>query len=677
MTVRLEWDGDLAIVTIDNPPVNVISQAVRQGLLEALERASHASRVILTGAGRAFVAGADAREFDAPPRAPHLPEVVARIGGFPVPVVAAINGAALGGGLELALACAARVAAPAAFLGLPEVTLGVVPGAGGTQLLPRLTGLAAALPLISEGRAVGAAEALSLGLVDLVADDPVAAARSLLLPKRPATCDMPMPAADAEAVEKARRTVARRSPGQIAPGVAVDLVEKSSRLPLAEGLAAEREAFLRLKTGDQAAALRHVFFAERAAMGQGRKEGAEIASAVVVGGGTMGAGISYALAQAGIRVALVETDEAALGRARANVGQLYSDAVKRGKLSAEKAIADHDGRFSYHVGYGALPDADLAIEAVFEDIEVKRRVFAALDGALPRAVLATNTSYLDVNLIARELSDPSRFLGLHFFSPAHVMKLLEVVRADATSPVTLATALRLGARLGKIPVLAGVCDGFIGNRILTRYRQCCDVMLIEGALPAQVDIAMRGFGMAMGPYEVQDLSGLDIAYANRKHLGWKTKPGHRYIPIADRIVDETGRLGRKSGAGWYDHGDGGQTPSALIDDLVRDTSAQAGIVRRTFSDAEIVERATAAMVEEGFSILEEGIAEKPSDIDLVMILGYAFPRWRGGPMHWAGRVGLSGIMFRIEGYTRTDPLSWNVPDLMRRVVAEGKTPEEI
>ena len=676
--VRLSLSDGVALITIDNPPVNVTSRAVREGLVAALDAAAAAGagRVVLTGAGRAFVAGADAKEFDAAPHPPHLPDIVARIEASHIPVVAAINGAALGGGLELALACAARVAAPGATLGLPEVTLGVVPGAGGTQRLPRLVGLAAALSLIPEGRVIGAAEAQAIGLVDALAADPVAAARALPLPARAATGALPAPATDAAALAAARQQAARRSPRQIAPQKAIDLIEAACTLPLAEGLRQERETFLALKTSDQAAALRHVFFAERAAMGRG-KDGAEVGSAVVVGGGTMGAAIAYALAGVGLTVALVETDAAAVARARANVARLYAEAVSRGKATAETAEAEQAARFRFHIGYDDLPAADLAIEAVFEDLAVKRAVFAALDAALPKtAILATNTSYLDVNAIAEGIANPSRFLGLHFFSPAHVMKLLEVVRGRQTTPATLATALRLAARLKKIPVLAGVCDGFIGNRILTRYRQICDVMLIEGALPAQVDAAMRGFGMAMGPYEVQDLSGLDIAYANRKRLGWKTKPGFRYIPIADRIVEETGRLGRKTGAGWYDYDGGKPVPSALIDGIVTDASARAGIARRAFTDAEIVERATAAMVEEGFRILTEGIARRAADIDLVLVHGYGFPRWRGGPMHWAARTGLAAIADRIAGHAAADPLSWAVPPLLAQAAAEGVLPAD-
>lgn len=672
-------DG-IALVTIDNPPVNVTSHAVRQGLAEALDAAEAAgvNRVVVTGAGKTFVAGADAREFVAAPVAPHLPDLVLRIETFPVPVVAAINGAALGGGLEIALACRVRIATPGATLGLPEVTLGIVPGAGGTQRLPRLVGLGPALSLICEGRIIPVQEAEAIGLVDAIASDPVASARIVPIPARSATGALPAPRPDVDAIKAARQQAEKRSSGQIAPLKAIDLVEAATRLPLDEGLALERETFLDLKTSDQAAALRHIFFAERTAIAQGKAGGRDIASAVVVGGGNMGAGIAYALAAIGMSVALVESDAAGVERARANVARLYADAVKRGKTTAEAAEAEQAARFSFHEGYGALPPADIAIEAVFEDMEIKRQVFAALDAALPeRTILATNTSYLDVNRVGEGISHPERFLGLHFFSPAHVMKLLEVIRARTTSSETLATALRLAARLKKIPVLAGVCDGFIGNRILTRYRQTCDIMLMEGALPAQVDRALRGFGMAMGPYEVQDLSGLDIAYANRKRLGWRTKDGFRYIPIADRIVEETGRLGRKTGAGWYDYDGGKASPSPLIDRIVAEESARAGITRRVFSDEEIVTRAISSMIEEGFRILEEGIAARASDIDLVMVHGYAFPRWRGGPMHYAGRVGFAEIARRIDAFAAEDPLSWGVPALLRRAAREGLNPDDL
>ena len=679
--VRLSIEGSVARIVIDNPPVNATALAVRQGLVSALEAAIAAgvARIVLTGAGRTFVAGADAREFDAPPQPPLLADVVERIEQSPVPVVAALNGAALGGGLEIALACRLRLAAPGIAVGLPEVTLGLVPGAGGTQRLPRLTGLAAALSLIAEGRTIDAAQAERLGIVDAVVSDPAEAARTHPIPARPATGALPPPAADNAAVEAARAQARRRMAGQNAPPEAIALVDAAAHFPFSEGLARERATFFALRNSDQAAALRHVFFAERAALARTRQPGGpDIASAIVVGGGTMGAAIAYALAGAGITVTLVESDAAGTARARDNIGRLYAEAVSRGRTSAAAAEADCAARFTFRTGYDGLPPADIAIEAVFEDLAVKRQVFAALAAALPQTtILATNTSFLDVNRIAEGLPAPARFLGLHFFSPAHIMKLLEVIRGRDTAPETLAAALRLAGRLKKIPVLAGVCDGFIGNRILTRYRQTCDVMLLAGALPAGVDAAMRGFGMAMGPYEVQDLSGLDIAYANRKRLGWRTRTDIRYVAIADRIVEETGRLGRKTGAGWYDYAGGRATPSAAVEAIVAEESARAGIVRRPFAAGEIVARATAAMIAEGFAILEDGIAERAADIDLVLVHGYGFPRWRGGPMHDAARGGLAAFLARLEALAAEDPLTFSVPGLLRRLVAEGRSPDEI
>ncbi|MBB1499312.1 FAD-dependent oxidoreductase [Paracoccus sp. MC1862] len=676
MPVSHSLQGDACVITIDNPPVNVISASVRQGLMAALDaaEAAGARRIVVTGAGRAFVAGADAREFDQAPIPPHLPDVLARLERLPA--IAAINGAALGGGLEIALACRMRIAAPGATLGLPEVTLGVVPGAGGTQRLPRLIGTDRAVGLIAAGRVVKADEALLLGMLDAVEADPLAAALAIpqeRLDAAPSLRDRPAPEPASEAVAAARATAAKRAAGQIAPPEAIALVEAAAELPLDAGLTRERETFLRLRSGDQAAALRHVFFAERAATGRAPKEAEarEISTAIVVGGGTMGAAIAYALAGIGIAVTLVEQDGPGAERARANVTRLYADAVRRGRMTQAEADAQLADRLTFRAGYDALSPADIAIEAAFEAMEVKRTIFAALDRGLPEAtILATNTSYLDVNAIFADVSHPGRLIGLHFFAPAHVMKLLEIVRAETTSPETLATAFRLAARLKKIPVEAGVCDGFIGNRILTRYRQTTDLMLLEGAIPAQVDAAMEGWGMAMGPYAVQDLSGLDIAHANRQRKGLRDRPGTRYVRIADRMVEELKRLGRKTGAGWYDYPGGGtRQPSAVVEALV----AEEATARRDWSAEEIATRAVLAMIEEGFHILDEGIARRPADIDLVLVHGYAFPRWRGGPMHHADRLGLPTVLDRIRQLAAEDPLSWRVPPLLERLVAEGQT----
>lgn len=669
MSVNLSFQDGTAILTIENPPLNLISAEVRAGLLRAMAEvtAQGAKRLVITGAGTVFVAGADANEFGRLPVAPHLNDVLAELATLPIPTIAAINGTALGGGLEIALACRHRIAAPAAQLGLPEVTLGLIPGAGGTQRLPRLVGIKAALEMIVEGKAISAAKAQAIGLVDLVANDPVAAALTFDAPAVIAD-QRPAPSADSEAVQAMHAQIKRRLAGQIAPAIAIDLVSSSATLPLAEGLAQERAAFLALRASPQAAALRHVFFAERAAANRGRdypKPLHPMTAAIVVGGGNMGASIAYALAVAGLDVTVVERDAAAAVQAAANLNKLVDQGVSRGSLPASEGLAVQS-RLRGLVGYTALPPADLAIEAAFEDMGVKQAIFAELEAALPaRTILATNTSYLDVNLLASGLKDPSRCLGLHFFSPAHIMKLLEIIKGDATSPQTLGAAFALARRLGKVPVVSGVCDGFIGNRILMRYRQEANRLLVEGASPDQVDATMRGFGMAMGPFEAQDMSGLDIAYANIK------RQGGAGVPLVERLVEDHQRLGRKSGAGWYDYDAGGRAAdSAVVADVIRATSKSLHLTRRDFPAEAILERITLSMIAEACAILDEGIAGRPQDIDLVMIHGYGFPRWRGGLMHHADSLG--DLLDRYAAQAETDQPNGSVPPLLRRLADKGQ-----
>ncbi len=682
MPVHYDFSGDIATITFDNPPLNVFGQAMRAGLLSALERAAadRPQRLILTGAGRNFVAGADAREFDGPPLAPHLNDVLARLVDLPFPTIAAISGAALGGGLEIALACRYRIASPRASVGLPEVTLGIVPGAGGTQRLPRLIGLAAALDFVGQGRTITAAEALRLGVIDMIVEDPLGAARtetgqSL---RSSITADFrPAPRADDAIVAAAHATADKRAPGQIAPHLAIDLVADAALQPLETTLLRERQTFINLRGSDQARALRHIFFAERAALSQGKawpQPAQDLHSAVVVGGGNMGAAIAYAFLTAGLSVTVVETGDEARLRAEGNVDRLIIQGVKRGAVSDAQA-ADLRARLHFATGYANLPPVDLAIEAAFEDMDVKRRIFAALQEALPETtILATNTSYLDVNQLAQGTRNPGRFLGLHFFAPAHVMKLLEIVRGDQTSDETLGAALRLARQLGKMPVLAGVCDGFIGNRILSRYRQAADVLLIEGALPHEIDAAMRSFGMAMGPYEAQDMSGLDIAYANRRRQDMRNRSDKRYVPIADYLVERLHRLGRKTAAGWYDYAEDGKAhPSDEVMLCILAASQEAGIPRKPLSPETIAQRLVLAMIAEAADILAEGIAATPRDIDLVMVHGYGFPRWRGGLMHHADRLTVQKILHDIEQMALSDPLSWPTPALLRQMVTEGQT----
>lgn len=666
MTIKTELLGTALLVTIAAPPVNAIGYATREGLASALAQAAALpglTRVILTGGGRAFAAGADAREFDTAPVAPHLDEICAGIASCPVPWIAAINGVALGGGCELALACRYRIAVPGARIGLPEVTLGVVPGAGGTQRLPRLIGLAPALELISTGKPVDAARAEALGLIDGQADDPLAVALALdigTLSLAAQTDDLPGPAVDPEAVEQSRKNALRKLSGQTAPLRAIDLVEMASGTPLAKGLAAERATFLELRAGDQARALRHVFFAERAAKAPASLTDApaSLDRIAVVGGGTMGAGIAWAALDAGLSVCLLETDDEGVTRARANIDKLAEATRARG-LADTAGIAARMDRLVLDHDPASAAGATLAIEAAFESLEVKRQVFAMLESHLqPEAVLATNTSYLDIDEIASGLTDPTRLLGLHFFAPAHVMKLLEIVHAGATSDRALATGYALAARLKKVPVVAGVCDGFIGNRILARYREAADTLMMDGSNPWEIDEAMVAFGMAMGPYEAQDLSGLDIAFANRRRQDATRDRARRYIPISDRMVNE-GRLGRKVGVGWYRYpGGGGKVMDPLVEDLAREEAWFAGVTRRRIDEAEIVERLILAMVNEAAAILSEGIASSAADIDLVTVLGYGFPRWRGGLMHHADSIGAAAIVGRLSDWAQEDPLVW-------------------
>lgn len=667
MAVKIEKRDSFAIVTIANPPVNAIGIAERQGLLDAVLELCNCpgiGAVVLAGEGRTFAAGADTREFDGEPLPPHLPDVVSAIESSSVPWIAAIGGAALGGGLEIALACAGRIASRNASLGLPEVKLGVVPGAGGTQRLPRLIGFAPAISMISEGTIVSADEALRLGLVDEVVDDPIARAAQLAsAPATQATRKLscaPRPKYDAKASEAARTRAGKKFRNEDAPLRAIQLVELSTESDFADGANAERAAFLSLRKSLQANALRHIFFAERSARAPGylSVSPVEIKQCGVVGGGTMGAGIAYALMQAGIRVTLIESDKPAVERAQTNIDKLVENAVQRALMS-QSAAKELKCLLTFQVGYEVLDGVDLVIEAVYENMAVKTDVFSKLDMATPsHTILATNTSYLDVNEIAASTSRPANVVGLHFFSPPHIMRLLEIVKADATSDIALATAFSLAAKLKKLPVLAGVCDGFIGNRILARYREMADAMLMDGALPWEVDEAMVEFGYPMGPYEAQDLAGLDIAHANRKRQAATRDPARRYISIGDRMVAE-GRIGKKVGVGWYRYpSGGGPVVDPLLEDLITEESRFAKVKRRRFSSDDVRRRLLAAMINEAADILREGIARSAADIDLVTVLGYGFPRWRGGLMHFAKHYGFQNVVMDLESLSKEDPVAW-------------------
>ncbi|PZM10209.1 3-hydroxyacyl-CoA dehydrogenase NAD-binding domain-containing protein [Rhizobium tubonense] len=638
-------DGIL-VVTIDNPPVNATSTHVRIGLMAALDHAERDAGIIgvmLTGAGRTFVGGADIREFGKPPLEPLLPDVINRIENFDKPIAAAINGAALGGGCEIVLACHGRIAGTAASFGLPEVKLGIVPGAGGTQRLPRLIGTIAAIDLIGTGRIVKADEAVTLGLIDSVAADPLAAAEAMVrdLATRPLrrTGQLAVRAEDTAAIDAAAQKVLGRSRGQTAPGQTVRLVISASTTPLAEGLADERATFLRLRDSEQASALRHVFFAERLA---GKVDGLEkivarkIETVGIVGTGLMGSGIAVATLNAGYRVIGIEQTEEAAKKGRERIAGILEKAVQIGRLDAP-GLADRLQRLTVTSEMEALAAADLIIEAVFDDLTVKTELFQRLDVVVhDDAILATNTSYLDPDAIAAATRLPERIVGLHFFSPANIMRLVEVVNCAKTAPDVLATALAFAKRLGKLPVVSGVTEGFIGNSIFSAYRREAEFMLEDGALPHEIDAALEAYGFPMGLFAVYDMAGLEIAWARRKRQASTRDPNARYVDISDRLC-EAGRFGQKAGRGWYVYPGGKRTVDPEVTALIEQARREKAIEPRSFTSDEIVTRLLKAMADEGDRLLAGGIAARPGDIDLVMINGYGFPSYRGGPMFAAGR----------------------------------------
>ncbi len=647
MTVSLSKRGPVAVVTIDNPPVNAISHAVRQGLVDALRQTEDdisITAVVLACAGRTFVAGADVREFGKPPLEPHLPDVLRAIESAKKPWVAALHGTVLGGGLELAMACRYRIASDGTKLGLPEVNLGLIPGAGGTVQLPRLVAADMALEMISGGKPIPAEKAQSAGLIDVQAQDDLVQSAvgfaqtldpdALSLP----TLQRPVKAPnDAAAFEAKAEQIQTRARGQHSPAAAAQAVRNTLNLPPDAALAEERKTFLTLKDDPQSAALRYIFFAERASGRLDRLKGVtglKIASVGVVGGGTMGAGIAAACLLSGKQVVLAERDAAAADAGAERVTGILSGSLKRGLISQSR----HDQllqNFSTTTQYADFATADLVIEAVFEDMDVKREVFAQLDMATrPDAILASNTSYLDVNEIARSVRDPSRVVGLHFFSPAHIMKLMEIVVPDAVSDSVLASAISFGKQLGKTCVLAGVCDGFIANRIMSAYRREGEYMLEDGALPWQIDQAMVEFGMPMGLYQMQDLAGLDIAWAMRKRQAATRDPDQRYVEIADKMCEQ-GWFGQKAGRGWYLYDGKTRTPNPEVEALILSESRRKGISRVALSSGEIMGRILSRMQSEAQSILDGGIAQSAQDIDVVMVNAFGFPRWKGGPMYLA------------------------------------------
>lgn len=652
--VHLERVCGIAVIVIHNPPINAGSAAVRQGLITAIETLRSDDTLegaVLIGAGSTFIAGSDLREFGQPLTEPQLPAVIAAIETCGKPVVAALHGAALGGGFELALGCDARVAAPGAVVGLPEVTLGIIPGAGGTQRLPRIVGIPRAIRMICSGERVPAAAALEAGLVDLIATEDlrataVAHARQLKGQKRLVRDREVPPAASAEV---AAATTAAFKAGKRRPAVqaAIDAITATAQVGFDDGLADERAVFQRLRVSREARALRHQFFAERDSAKHpslGEATPRKVERVAVIGAGTMGSGIAIAALDAGYRVLLLEQDAAALERGTQRIHAHYASRVQGGKLSASAAAAC-EARLQTSLDWAELVSADLVIEAVFEDLGVKQQVFQRIDAVARRgAVLASNTSYLDLDAIAAATSRPQDVIGLHFFSPAHVMKLMEVVRGQASARDALATGLAVGKRLKKRPVLTGNAFGFIGNRLYAAYRCQCEFMVEEGAWPEQVDAALQAFGFAMGPFAVADLSGLDIAWRMRQSQAATRDPRARYVHIPDRLC-EAGRLGRKTGAGYYGYPDGSKGPQVdeAVHALIAQARADKGLQPRELGDDEIVRRALLAIVNEAALLLAEGVAERATDVDVVLVNGYGFSRWEGGPVFWAHERGVDAL----------------------------------
>jgi len=687
--VSRELRGKVLLVTIDHAPVNALSADVRRGLLAAIEAADAdkaVEAVLIVGAGRNFIAGADIREFGKPPVPPSLPDVCNRIEACTKPVVAAIHGAALGGGLEVALAAHYRVAVDGAKLGLPEVQLGLLPGAGGTQRTPRLIGAQAALDLILSGRHASAKEALAFGLIDRLgsSDDILAEGlayvHELLAAHAPVrrtrdSAALSDRAASLAAVATARAETAKKSRGLFSPLKIVDAVEAAIEQPFDEGLRVERKLFLECIDSPQRAGLIHAFFAEREVLKAPETRAAKprtLNTIGVVGGGTMGAGIAVAVLDAGLLVTMIERDDASLARGRAHIEKVYDGLIAKGRLSAEKKAALM-ARWSGSTSYEALAGADLVIEAVFEDLAVKQAVFAELDRVCKAgAVLATNTSYLDIDALASSISRPADVIGLHFFSPANIMKLLEVVVPKQVSADVVATAFELAKKLRKTPVRAGVCDGFIGNRVLAVYRSAADAMMEDGASPYQIDAAVRVFGFPMGPFQVVDLAGGDIGWAARKRRAATRNPAARYVQIADRLC-ERGWFGQKSGRGFYLYPEGSRsgTPDPEVEAIIDAERARAGITPRSFTDEEIIRRYMAAMINEGANVVHERIALRPLDVDVTFLYGYGFPRYRGGPMKYADMVGLPKILADIREFAKEDPLFWKPSPLLIELVERG------
>lgn len=687
--VQTRLDGEVLVVSINNPPVNALGQAVRAGLLAAVEQAAAdaaVQAVLIVGEGKAFIAGADIREFGKPAMPPSLPEVCNAIEASNKLVVAAVHGAALGGGLEIALSAHYRLALPKALLGLPEVNLGLLPGAGGTQRAPRVMGVKAATELMLSGKHLSAKAAAAAGLVDKLVDcDDVVAAglaytRELLAAgtavRRTRDIEITDKVGALADLEALAIDTAKKARGLFSPLKIIECAKAAVNLPFEQGLAHERALFVQCLESPQRQGLIHAFFAEREVTKIPEAKAAApraFAKLAIIGGGTMGAGITVSALDAGFTVTMIERDAESIARGQANVEKVYNGLIAKGRMT-EEAKAAVMARYTPSTSYDDIADVDLVIEAVFEDLEVKKAVFKELDRVCkPGAVLATNTSYLDIDAIANATSRPQDVIGLHFFSPANIMKLLEIVVPAKVSADVVATAFELAKKMKKVPVRAGVCDGFIGNRILAVYKQAADYIMEDGASPYEIDEAVRGFGYPMGPFQVTDLAGGDIGWATRKRRAATRNPAARYVEVADRIC-ENGWFGQKTGRGFYLYPQGARVgqPDPEVLAIVDAERAKKGVTPRKFTPEEILRRYMAAMVNEGAKVVEEGIALRPLDVDVTFISGYGFPRYRGGPMKWADMQGLDKVLADIKEFEQEDPLFWKPAALLEKLVAEGK-----
>jgi 3-hydroxyacyl-CoA dehydrogenase len=654
-SVRYETKGDTALVIVDNPPVNALSYHVRQGLKDGVEKAiadTAIKSIVIACEGRTFIAGADIREFGKPPKPPGLVETLEAMENSTKPVVAAVQGTALGGGFEVALACHARVLDAKAVVGLPEVKLGLIPGAGGTQRLPRIIGAMAALDMVTTGRQVKAKEALTLGLADKIAEgdlreDAIAYAKSLVgKPLRRAGA-LNVPAFDQAAFDAAVAAVKKKARGQLSPVVAAESVALAAKTDFVAGMKAERESFVRLIASDQSKALRYVFFAEREVTKVPHLEGIEprkIETTGILGAGTMGAGIAISLINSGMPVTLVETKQEALDAGKKRILAVWERDVKLGRI-AQDELEKRAARLTTTLDFNVLGTCDLVIEAVFEEMAIKKDVFGRLGKiAKPGAVLASNTSYLDIDQIGEASGRAADVIGMHFFSPANIMRLVEVIEGKKSTKDAVATGVLIGKRMGKLPVVCGNCDGFVGNRILAAWRLVTEFAIEDGAWPQEIDAALEAYGMAMGPFAVSDLAGLDIGMRRRKDNAHLRDPEQRYAyDIADELC-QLGRFGQKTGAGYYKYVDGKRQVDPEVTAIIEGVSKKKNITRKSIPGEKVVEQVRAMMVNEAAKILDEGIAPRALDVDMVLLNGYGFPIWRGGPMHEADEIGLDKIL---------------------------------